>query len=140
MLRCLSRIPPRMGLAGLLILLPVACATGPMTWQPGNLQPLTVGWQQFFRIQWDATRQNGQTVVEGYVTNVWGFTALNVRLLVNGYDASGEMVGQLISWGPNEIDFGSRVYFNVPVPTAATYDVSIFSWSWVQTGNGADMR
>ena len=42
--------------------------------------------------------------------------------------------------GPNEIDFGSRVYFNVPVPTAATYDVSIFSWSWVQTGNGADMR
>jgi hypothetical protein len=61
-------------------------------------------------------------------------------LLVNGYDASGEMVGQLISWGPNEIDPGNRVYFNVPVPTATTYDVSIFSWSWVQTGNGADLR
>ncbi len=127
-------------LATLLVLSPAGCATGPMTWQPGNLQPLTVGWQQFFRIQWDATHHNGESLVEGYVTNVWGFTALNVRLLVNGYDASGEMVGQRISWGPNEIDVGARVYFNVPVPPAATYEVAIFSWSWVQTGNGADMR
>jgi len=140
MMRCVSRMSLWVGLAGLLLLSPAGCATGPMTWYPGNLQPLIIGWQQFFRIQWDATSQSGQPVVEGYITNVWGFTALNVRLLVNGYDASGQMVGQLISWGPNEIDFGSRVYFTVPLPPAATYEVSIFSWSWVQTGNGGDMR
>ena len=133
----------RLGVAGLLLLVSAGgCATGPMTmtWQPGNLQPLIVGWQQFFRIQWDVSRQEGQPVVEGYITNVWGFTALNVRLLVNGYDATGQMVGQLISWGPNEIDYGNRMYFNVPVPQAATYEVAIFSWNWVQTGNGADLR
>jgi hypothetical protein len=138
--RRLAKVCLSSGLVALLCLWAGGCATGPVTWQPGNLQPLTVGWQQFFRIQWDATTYAGQPAVEGYVTNVFGFTALNVRLLVNGYDASGQQVGQLISWGPNEIDYGGRVYFIVPVPAAATYDVSIFSWTWVQTGNGGDMR
>jgi len=128
------------GLAALLLLSSAGAATDPETWQPGNLQPLIVGWQQFFRVQWDATRQRDQPLVEGYITNIWGFAALNVRLLVNGYDASGQQVGQLISWGPYEIDCGSRVYFNVPVPRAATYEVSIFSWSWIQTGNGGQLR
>jgi hypothetical protein len=140
MMRRLARLSLLASVTGVLLLSPAGCATAPTTWYPGNLQPLIIGWQQFFRVQWDATNEKGQWVVEGYVTNVWGFTALNVRLLVNGYDASGQMVGQLISWGPNEIDFGGRVYFNVPVPPAATYEVSIFSWNWVQTGNGADMR
>ena len=117
-----------------------SCATGPVTWQPGNLQPLTVGWQQYFRIQWDATQRDGQPAVEGYITNVWPFTALNLRLLINGYDASGQMVGQLLSWGPSEIDYGNRVYFIVPVPQAATYEISIFAWTWVQTGSGSDFR
>ena len=111
-----------------------------MTWQPGNLQPLVVGWQQFFRVQWDATPQNGQSLVEGYITNVWGFPALNLQLLVTGYDASGRQVGQLIAWGPSEIDFGARVYFNVPAPAAASYDVAVFAWNWVQTGNGGALR
>jgi hypothetical protein len=123
-----------------LLLALCGCATGPATWQPGNLQPLVIGWQQFFRVQWDATRQNGQPLVEGYITNVWGFTALSLQLLVTGYDASGQQVGQRIAWGPSEIDFGARVYFNVPVPAAATYDVAVFAWSWVQSGNGGSIR
>jgi hypothetical protein len=133
--------------AGCLVLVGVAaiflvggCGSPTITWQPGNLQPLVVGWQQFFRVQWDATPQNGQALVEGYITNVWGFPALNLRLLVTGYDASGRQTGQLIAWGPSEIDYGARVYFNVATPTAASYDVAIFAWTWVQTGNGADFR
>jgi hypothetical protein len=139
---------PRRFLASAVIALVVlacaGCASGPAgwqpTWQPGNLQPLVVGWQQFFRVQWDATRYNGQALVDGYITNVWGFAALNVQLLVTGYDATGRQVGQVVAWGPSEIDFGARVYFNVPVPTAATYDVAIFAWTWVQTGNGGAIR
>jgi hypothetical protein len=116
-------------------------AGGAVTWQPGNLQPKIVGWQQFFRVQWNATPQgDGQALLEGYITNVWGFAALNVQLLVSGYDASGRQVGQLLAWGPSEIDFGARVYFNVTVPVAASYDVAIFAWSWVQTGDGGSMR
>ena len=124
--------------AGLLLL--GGCATAPMTWQPSNLQPLVVGWQQFFRVQWDVTPRNGHSFVEGDITNVWGFPALNLQLLVTGYDASGQQVGQLIAWGPSEIDFGARVYFNVPAPAAASYDVAVFAWNWVQTGNGGALR
>src|SRR5262249_58126381 len=98
--------------------------------------PLVVGWQQFFHVQWAAARRNDHTLVEGYITNTWGFPVLNVRLLVTGYDASGAQTGQRIAWGPSEIDFGARVYFNVPVPQAASYDVAVFSWTWVQTGSG----
>jgi hypothetical protein len=129
------------GGVALLLLLPLGgCATGPASWQPGNLQPLVIGWPQFFRVQWDVTRENGQPLVEGYITNVWGFAALNLQLLVTGYDASGQQAGQRIAWGPREIDYGARVYFNVPVPAAASYDVAIFAWTWVQTGGGVDFR
>ena len=129
----------RGGVAALVLL--GGCATAPpTTWQPGDLRPLVVGWEQFFRVQWDATRQGDQALVEGYITNVWGFTALKLQLLVTGYNASGETVGQRLAWGPSEIDYGARVYFNVSVPTAASYDVAVFAWSWVQTGNGGDLR
>jgi len=111
-----------------------ATLTVPMTWHPGNLQPLIVGWQQYFRIQWSATRTSEGALIDGYITNTWGFAAQRVRVLVTGYDASGQQVGQLIAWGPFEIDTGARYYFNVHVPAgAATYEVSIFSWNWVQT-------
>ena len=132
----------RLVLVAALALLPLGgCASAPgITWQPGNLRPLVVGWQQFFRVEWDATHRDGGSTVEGYIVNAWGFPALNVRLLVTGYDASGQQVGQLLAWGPSEIDYGARVYFNVPVPNAASYDVAIFAWNWVQTGSGGDLR
>lgn len=110
------------------------CATTaptPTTWQPGNMQPLIVGWQQFFEIVWGVTRQEPDALVDGFITNTWGFPAQEVRVLVNGYDASGTRVGQLIAWGPDQIQPGERVYFDVTVPRgAATYDVSMFSWRW----------
>jgi hypothetical protein len=126
--------------AGALALL-VAAAGGcgvianPTEWTPGNRQPMIVGWQQFFRIQWDATKRGESTLVEGYITNTWGFTAMRMQLLVTGYDASGTSLGQIIAWGPNELDPGIRKYFNVAVPPGATtYDVAVFAWNWVQAG------
>ena len=131
------------GIAGLLLLLGTAgCGTlaGPTTWVPGNQQPRIVGWQQFFRVQWEATTRNGQTVVQGYISNTWGFTAQRMQLLVTGFDATGQQLGQVIAWGPNEINPGDRRFFNVSVPPgASTYDVAIFAWDWVQTGGSATM-
>ena len=112
--------------------------SGPAAWQPGNLQPLIIGWQQYFRFQWTVTPERGGTLIDGYITNTWGFPAQRVRVLVTGHDATGAPVGQVIAWGPNEINPGGRVYFNVPVPGGATYDVSIFSWNWVQVGLNVD--
>lgn len=104
--------------AGILALL-LAGAGGcglaaPTVWTPGNRQPMVVGWQQFFRIQWDASKRGDHTVVEGFITNTWGFTALRMQLLVTGFDASGTSLGQVIAWGPNEIDPGARMFFNGP--------------------------
>jgi hypothetical protein len=117
------------------ILAGCATVTAPADWQPGNLQPQIIGWQQYFRIQWTATPRGAGVLIDGYITNTWGFPAQRVRVLVNGYDAAGKNVGQLIAWGPNEINPGGRVYFDVTVPSgASSYDVSIFSWNWVQMG------
>jgi hypothetical protein len=132
----------RGALAALLLAALGGCASlgTPASWQPGNLQPLIVGWQQFFRIQWTATPGDDGVLVDGYITNTWGFAAQRIRVLVTGYDAAGRQVGQLVAWGPNEINPGSRVYFDVGVPRGATtYDVSIFSWNWVQVGLNVDV-
>ena len=131
----------RGAIAAVLLAVLGGCATlsAPHTWQPGNLQPLTVGWEQYFRIQWTATPERGGSLIDGYITNTWGFPAQRVRVLVNGYDGTGKQVGQVIAWGPNEINPGSRVYFDVQVPGgAASYEVSIFSWNWVQVGLNLD--
>jgi hypothetical protein len=109
-----------------------ATATAPATtWQPGNAQPLITGWPQYFEVLWVVTPQPPDALIEGYITNTWGFAAREVRVLVEGYDASGRQTGQMIAWGPNEIQPGDRVYFDVTVPAgAATYEVSVFSWKW----------
>jgi hypothetical protein len=116
-----------------------ASLAAPTTWIPGNRQPLIVGWQQFFRVQWEGTTGGGRTAVRGYVSNTWNFTAQRVRLLITGYDAAGQQLGQVIAWGPNEIDPGGRRFFDIPVPPGAnTYDVAVFAWDWVQTGGGVN--
>jgi hypothetical protein len=109
----------------------VACSTAHAHWQSRSLQPLTVGWQQFFRVQWGSGEFRGRPIVEGYVSNVWGFWARDVQLLVTGYDATGTMVGQLVGWGPSRIPPGGRVYFTLPVPPAPAYEVAIFAWTWI---------
>lgn len=116
-----------------------ACATAPtpQTWQAGNIQPLVIGWQQYFDILWAATPQSGDVLIEGYITNTWGFAIRDVQVLVNGYDASGRQTGQLIAWGPGAIQPGDRVYFDVTVPAgSATYDVSMYSWKWTWPPSG----
>lgn len=114
-----------------------APATTPATWQPGNAQPLIVGWQQYFDIAWGVTRHDGGALIDGYITNTWGFAVRDVRVLVNGYDSSGTQTGQVIAWGPGAIQPGNRVYFDVRVPAvAATYDVSIYSWKWTWPPSG----
>ena len=69
--------------------------------------------------RWGVTPRGRDALVDGYITNTWGYPMRDVRVLVTGYDASGRQVGQLIAWGPNEIDPGSRVYFDVTVTGGA---------------------
>lgn len=104
------------------------------------LQPLVVGWENYFKLDWQPDTRAGRPVVSGHILNDWGFPARNVRLLVEGLDSSGGVTSQRIAWLGSMLTPGMRAYFEVPVPGAApSYRVSVFSFDWVQTGGG-DMR
>lgn len=103
------------------------------------LTPRIVGWEQFFKLDWQADQRRGRPVVSGHIMNDWGFPARNIQLLVEGLDSSGSIVGQRVSWLGSELTPGMRVYFETPVPAsgaAANYRVSVFAFDWVQAGGG----
>jgi hypothetical protein len=102
-----------------------------------ELQPLVAGWQQFFKLDWQAGERSGRPVVSGHVLNDWGFPAANMRLLVDGLDNSGAIVDQHVAWLGTMVNPGTRAYFEVPLERpAANYRVSVFAFDWVQSGGG----
>ena len=49
-------------------------------------------------------------------------------LLLEGLDGSGRTVAKTTTWVPPN----NRAFFEVPVPTAAAYQVSVQSFDWVE--------
>jgi hypothetical protein len=98
-----------------------------------RLTPLVVGWEQFFKIESETVQRRGKVRVAGYVTNESGFAASRMRLLIDGLDASGQIVGQYVAWVPSPRPGpGGRVYFEEPAPAGVSYRVSVFEYDWVQ--------
>ena len=109
-----------------LLLASSAMAAGPLT-------PLVVGWEQFFKLNWSVGERRGKPVVTGTIYNNWGFTAANVRLLVDELDANGEIVDQKIGWLGFTLTPGTTAPFEVPVVHATpNHRVSVFAFDWVQ--------
>jgi hypothetical protein len=104
------------------------------------LSPLVVGWEQYFKVQWEPVDRAGVPLVRGYVLNDWGVPAARVQLLVDRLDAQGAIVGQKVAWlGTPVLAPGVRSYFEVPVEqTAAGYRVSVFAFEWMQVGGDRD--
>ena len=102
-----------------------------------TLQPLVVGWEQFFKLTWTVEAREDRPVVAGHIYNNWGFTAANMRLLVDELDASGQPIDQRLSWLGFTLTPGTTAPFEIRVahPTP-NYRVSIFAFDWVQTGPG----
>lgn len=118
-------------LAVLLLVVLGACAAAPAA----NLTPLVVGWEQFFKIDWQAGQRGNKPVVYGHLKNDWGMPAAKIQLLVEGIDASGAVVGQKVAWLGSTLNPGIRDYFEVPVPwQTPNYRVSVFAFEWVQFG------
>jgi hypothetical protein len=105
------------------------------------LQPLVSGWEQYFTLSWEPAERAGRPIVRGRIQNEWGFPATDIRLLVEGFDGTGRLVGQSIGWLGTQLPPGIYSHFEVPVrEAAASYRVSVFAFSWVQAGNGGDNR
>ena len=120
--------------AGGLLLIALAPTPG----QPAAmLQPLTVGWERYFTLDWQAGERHGQAVVYGHIFNNAGFTAANVRLLVEGLDDKGQVLSQSIGWLGTQLTAGTTAPFEVPAAArASTYRVSVFAFDWLQRGKG----
>jgi len=121
--------------AGSLLL--IACVSAPVS-SAALLQPLTVGWEQYFRLDWAAGTHGGRPAVFGHIYNNWGFAATNVRLLVDGLNERGEIVSQTVGWLGTQLTPGTTAPFEVVVKGSATsYRVSVFAFDWVQRGRGS---
>jgi hypothetical protein len=103
-----------------------------------NLTPLVAGWEQFFKLDWQAGQRGQQAVVWGHLLNDWGMPANQIQLLVEGLDASGGVVGQKVAWFGSALTPGMRGYFEVPVPwKTPNHRVSVFAFNWIQAGGDA---
>jgi hypothetical protein len=88
------------------------------------------------RVEWETVARGGRTVVRGYVYNEHQMRAENIRLLVEGLDASARPVTTRLAHVMGTLPSRDRAYFEAVVPAAASYRVSIESFDRAGCGNG----
>jgi hypothetical protein len=117
----------------LLLLALAVLGTGGCGFSSQPLEPLVVGSQQFFNLEWSTGRRGNQPLVQGYIRNNWGFAATNMRLLVEGLDPPDRVVSQRVIWLGGQLTPGTRAYFETAMPPAASYRVRVFAYDWLQS-------
>ena len=80
-----------------------------------------------FRLEW---AKEGRKV-DGYVYNQPSRHAARMTLLVEGVDGSGKVVAATRTWVV-DVPPNNRSYFQVAVPDAPSYRITILSYSWIQ--------
>ena len=98
------------------------------------LEPLVIGWEQFFRLTWEVGERRGQPVVTGRIYNNWNLAAANMRLLVDELDAAGRIIDQHVGWLGFTLTPGTTAPFEIPVAhSTPNHRVSVFAFDWIQT-------
>jgi len=82
---------------------------------------------RYFTLEWSRAGRN----VNGYVYNTGNRRAAHMILLVEGLDGSGTTVTKTTTW-VRDVPPNNRAFFEVAVPTAAAYRVSVLSFDWVE--------
>lgn len=82
---------------------------------------------QYFKLEWSRSGKN----VNGYVYNTGNRRAAHMILLVEGLDGAGATVTKTMTW-VRDVPPNNRAFFEVAVPTAAAYRVSVQSFDWVE--------
>jgi hypothetical protein len=80
-----------------------------------------------FRLEWSKEGRK----VNGDVYNQTSRYAARMSLLVEGVDASGKVVAATPTWIP-DVPPNNRAYFQVAVPDAPSYRITIVSYNWIQ--------
>jgi hypothetical protein len=125
----------------ILVITLLTAVTGCANFQPSyvgpartGLQPLNLGWERHFSVTWESGQHGNSQVVSGYVTNTSPYDLANVRVLVEALDAGGQVVEQRVGYLPGELRGGGRLYFEMPIASAATYRVRVFSYDRMEAG------
>jgi hypothetical protein len=93
------------------------------------------GAEQFFRIESTTTEGRRGPVVSGYIYSTWGYIAGNVRLIVEGLDAGGQVTSTTLVWVLGTVPNGGRAYFEAAAPRdAASVRVRVGSFEPVARG------
>ena len=82
---------------------------------------------RYFKLEWSRAGRN----VNGYVYNAGNRRAAHMILLVEGLAGSGNTVNKTTTW-VRDVPPNNRTFFEVAVPTAAAYRVSVQSFDWVE--------
>jgi hypothetical protein len=85
---------------------------------------------RYLKLDWKTAPAGAHTSVWGHVYNDFGLPARDIQLLVQAVDESGRPVAQAIAWVPYILAPGTTGYFETRLPPAATYRVSVASFSW----------
>jgi hypothetical protein len=93
-----------------------------------RLYPLVSDWDQHFRVESRTTMREGKAVVSGTLWNTTNWGAKRIQLLVEGVDAGGTPVAQRVVWLGVDLPAGTHGYFEVPMPAATAYRVSVFAF------------
>lgn len=106
----------------------VAAVTGLRAVTPAAAQSWTTP-DRGFRIDWEAAHTRRGHVIRGYVYNDSGYTAANIRLLIEALDAGGQVATTTVGYLPGTAPPFDRLYFEVPLKApAASYRVRVGSW------------
>src|SRR5262245_24942115 len=91
------------------------------------LEPLIIGWEDIFKLDWQAEARGGKPVVSGHIMNDSGYPMTRVQLLVEALDDRGAVVRQKVDWlAGSGLEPGARAYFEVPAPgPASSYRVRV---------------
>jgi hypothetical protein len=97
------------------------------------IEPLVVGWERFFKLDWEITERRGQAVVGGYIVNDSPYSVGYIRLLLDALDAGGGVVAQQTNWVAGELTPFSRVYFEIPAEQRIpSYRVRILAFDRIE--------
>jgi hypothetical protein len=94
------------------------------------------GANQFLRFEYEIGKdRKGRPEIEGYLYNDYMRAAINVRLVVETLDASGQVTDSALAYIPGLVPLLTRTYFVVPIKhPGASYRLRVVNYEWRDGG------
>lgn len=123
--------------AGAALLLAATAAGGCAGLEPVPTD-LEVGEGALMHAEWTLDEPEfNEARVFGYVVNTYYYFAARVQVMVEAFDASGQLVERRFAWVLGGVPPGNRTYFEVRnLPPADRYRVTVPYYTWQDRADG----